>query len=258
MAYAQAEQVTLAWDANTESSLRGYRVYYGEATHNYTSNVDAGSQTTFTVGDLQQGKTYYFAVQAYGDDSGTPIQSDFSNEVSKTIGTPPDGGGATCPCSIWSNDIKPDVGVNPDTAAVELGVKFKTDKDGFITGIRYYKDETNTGTHIGSLWSSSGTRLAKATFANETASGWQQVQFSTPVAIKANTVYVASYHTNKGHYFASDYAFSGKGVDSPPLHVLADGESGSNGVYTYGTRSRFPNSTYQSRNYWVDVIFTTQ
>ena len=68
----------------------------------------------------------------------------------------------------------------PDSA-VELGVKFTADSNGTITGIRFYKASTNTGTHIGSLWSSTGTLLASATFGNETASGWQQVNFSTGV-----------------------------------------------------------------------------
>ena len=41
----------------------------------------------------------------------------------------------------------------------------------------------------------SGTLLASATFTNESASGWQQVNFSNPVPITAGTTYVASYHT---------------------------------------------------------------
>ena len=64
---------------------------------------------------------------------------------------------------------------------------------GTITGIRFYKGAGNVGTHIGSLWNSSGALLASATFANETANGWQQVNFSTPVPISPNTTYVAGY-----------------------------------------------------------------
>jgi hypothetical protein len=87
-----------------------------------------------------------------------------------------------------------------------LGVKFRADVSGFITGIRYYKSPTNTGTHVGSLWTSTGTRLAQVTFTNETASGWQQVNFTSPVAISAGTTYVASYHTTTGHYARSSGA----------------------------------------------------
>jgi hypothetical protein len=143
----------------------------------------------------------------------------------------------------------------PDSA-VELGVKFRSDSNGYITGIRFYKASTNTGTHVGNLWTSSGTRLAKATFAKETASGWQQVNFSTPVAITANTVYVASYHTNVGHYSDDQNIFKTAGVDNAPLHALANGVSGVNGVYAYGSTSSFPSSGWNSSNYWVDVVFS--
>ena len=131
------------------------------------------------------------------------------------------------------------------------------DLNGFITGIRFYKGTTNTGTHVGTLWSNAGQLLATATFANETASGWQQMNFSTPVAVTANTVYVASYHTNIGNYAANNTFFRHSGVDNPPVHLLQDGVSGGNGVYAYSASSTFPSNTFQSSNYWVDVVFTT-
>jgi len=142
----------------------------------------------------------------------------------------------------------------PDNA-VELGVKFTSDTSGYITGIRFYKASTNTGTHVGHLWTSAGTLLAKATFTNETASGWQQVNFSSPVAITANTAYVASYHTSVGHYSDDQNYFATTGVNNPPLHALANGASGSNSLYAYGSASSFPNNGWNSSNYWVDVVF---
>ena len=108
---------------------------------------------------------------------------------------------------------------------------------------------------MGSLWSSGGTRLANATFTNETASGWQQVLFTTPVAISANTVYVASYHTTTGHYSINTNYFASTGADNAPLHALANGVSGANGVYRYGASNLFPNQTWNTSNYWVDVVF---
>ena len=157
--------------------------------------------------------------------------------------------------TIWPGTVPGTVDSGPDSA-VELGVKFRSDTAGYITGIRFYKASTNTGTHVGNLWTSTGTRMATATFANETASGWQQVNFSTPVAITANTVYVASYHTNTGHYSVDTNYFTGKGMDSPPLHALANGVSGVNGVYVYGSGSNFPSSGWNNTNYWVDVVLS--
>ena len=79
--------------------------------------------------------------------------------------------------------------------------------------------------------------------------------FSSSVPITANTVYVVSYHANNGHYSADLNYFATTGVDSPPLHALANGVSGGNGVYGYGATSLFPTGTYSSANYWVDVVF---
>src|SRR5258706_12712785 len=117
------------------------------------------------------------------------------------------------PSQIWPNTAVPAViDVGPDVP-VELGVTFRSNTNGNITGVRFYKGPNNTGTHLGSLWTSTGTLLARATFANETASGWQQVNFSTPVAISANTLYVASYHTNtNGHFSITSNYFATSGV----------------------------------------------
>jgi hypothetical protein len=164
---------------------------------------------------------------------------------------PPPGTGAT----IWPATAAPTTLDGGPDSSVELGVKFRSDVAGTITGVRYYRSPTNGGSHVANLWSSTGTLLASAAFASETASGWQQADFATPVPIAANTVYVASYHADQGHYAEDDYYFQAAGVDAPPLHALRDGESGPDSVYGYGTTSVFPTQAWRSSNYWVDVVF---
>ena len=133
----------------------------------------------------------------------------------------------SCPCSIFTG-LTPPVPDSRDGQSVELGIKFRSDVAGQISGIRYYKASTNTGTHVGSLWTSSGTLLAQANFTGESSSGWQQVSFSSPVAIQPNTTYVAAYFAPNGHYAQTDFAINrppavGPNIlDSPPLHVLPD------------------------------------
>jgi hypothetical protein len=60
-----------------------------------------------------------------------------------------------------------------------------------------------------------------------------------------------------GHYSDDQNGFAAAGVDNPPLHALANGAPGGNGVYAYGAASVFPNQTWNASNYWVDVVFTT-
>jgi hypothetical protein len=164
----------------------------------------------------------------------------------------------TCPCNtIWQPSSIPTVADDGDNGSIEVGVKFQSDTAGYITGIRFYKNTANTGVHLGNLWSGTGTLLATATFTNESSSGWQQVFFSAPVLIAANTTYVASYFAPAGRYSGDAGFFTNAGVDAPPLHALANGSDGANGVYLYGTSSAFPTNSSGAGNYWVDVIYSS-
>jgi hypothetical protein len=173
------------------------------------------------------------------------------------ISLPQTANAATCPCSIWSSSAVPGRPSEPDTAAVEVGTKFRSDVDGYVTGVRFYKGTGNTGTHVGHLWATDGRNLGTVTFAGETASGWQQATFAAPVGITANTTYIVSYYAPTGHYADDGGFFATRGVDNAPLHALQDGVDGANGVYRYGLGGGFPTNTWQSSNYWVDVVFNT-
>jgi hypothetical protein len=172
------------------------------------------------------------------------------------IGLVPHGSrAATCPCTIWASTATPATITTADPASVELGLKFQADTAGSVTGIRFYKGPQNTGTHTGSLWTSTGNRVATATFTNESASGWQQVNFAQPVNISSNTTYVASYFAPAGNYSSTSGGLN-TAVDNAPLHALSAGTAGGNGVYTYGGSS-FPTSTFNGTNYWVDPVFSS-
>jgi hypothetical protein len=182
------------------------------------------------------------------DDSGNIQATPTSRSV--TVGA------AVCPCSAFLASATPTVASVSSTTVTNLGVKFRTTQNGFITGIRFYKGSGNTGTHTAALWTSTGTLLASTPFVNETGSGWQQVNFAVPVPVTANTVYTASYRAPRGRYAADTGYFANAGVDSGPIHLMRDGESGGNGVFiTGGTAVRFPTSTSQATNYWVDIVF---
>jgi hypothetical protein len=158
-------------------------------------------------------------------------------------------GSAAAQQTIWPGTTVPATIDNGASGALELGVSFKSDVSGTITGIRFYKSSANTGTHVGRLWGPTGALLASVTFTGETASGWQQANFSTPVTITANTVYVASYGLTIGHFSANWGYFATSAYNHIPLHALQT----PNGVY--GTLGTHPTATHQAANYWVDVVF---
>jgi hypothetical protein len=205
-------------------------------------NTSTGSIT----GNPTNAGTFNFTAQV--SDSGNPAQTT-NKAFSIIISAPPSV------VSIWSSSAAP---ASPDAGAdnsVELGLRFKSDVNGTITGVRFYKSAANTGTHVGTLWTSAGTKLGSATFSGETASGWQQVTFTTPVAITSNTVYVASYHCTAGHYSEDDNYFSSSGVDNSPLHAPVNTGPAGNGLFIYNANTTFPTKTFKAANYWVDVTF---
>jgi len=161
-------------------------------------------------------------------------------------------GAASTTVSLFSATDLPAVASANDAGSIELGMRFSSDEAGSITGIRFYKGALNTGEHTASLWTTTGALLATATFTNETASGWQQVDFATPVSIAANTDYVASYHTSTG-YYAMTGGYFAQPQSNGPLTAPSDG----NGLYAYGA-SQFPTGSWNNTNYWVDVTFQGQ
>ncbi|GAA0259623.1 hypothetical protein GCM10010492_70670 [Saccharothrix mutabilis subsp. mutabilis] len=159
-----------------------------------------------------------------------------------------------CPCSLFSAATVPTVTSAADNGSYELGVRLKVAYNGHITGVKFYKGAGNTGTHTGSLWSSSGALLATGTFTDETAAGWQTLSFATPVPVRAGTTYVASYTAPHGHYSVDHEYFQSQAVTSLPLTAPRNAWDTPNGVYAVG--GGFPTTVHQGNNYWVDVTYT--
>jgi len=131
----------------------------------------------------------------------------------------------------------------------ELGAKFTSNVAGHINAIRFWKSSRETGTHVGHIWSASGQLLASVTFANETSSGWQQQALPAPLAVNANTVYVVTVNTGNTYYSVTDTGFASKIVNHDLSSAL-----GNNGVY--GPPGRFPTYTWETSNYFRDVVFS--
>ncbi len=114
--------VTLAWIASAPPSACcslvpipvdcyscgvaiGYRVYYGFASNNYSSEYDAGNVTQCDVTGLALGRRYYFTVRAYAADGSL---SDYSNEVFTCVA------GSLAPCPVMLDLINVTYGRNPN------------------------------------------------------------------------------------------------------------------------------------------------
>ena len=103
------------------------------------------------------------------------------------------------------------------------------------------------------LYNATGALLAKAVFTGESSEGWQEVRFSTPVAIVPDTTYVAAYHSSTG-WSAYTHYFTFLSGTSAPLVAARSGLDGPNGMYIYGPQPMFP-TVSRGANYWVDLLF---
>ncbi|WP_157157455.1 DUF4082 domain-containing protein [Diaminobutyricimonas sp. LJ205] len=153
--------------------------------------------------------------------------------------------------SLFAGELPATVTV-PESAPVELGTAFSVAEPGAVTAIRFYKGPGNTGTHVGSLWSSTGERMAQVTFTGETAQGWQTAALATPVMLNPGVRYVVSYHAPNGYYSYSGGYFTTQHTNGP---LTAD--TVANGRYRYGGGGVMPEASWNASNYFVDVVFST-
>lgn len=72
------DKATLAWNPSPDGLAVGYFIYYGPASQFYTNKIDVGTNLSWTVGGLDLGTNYFFAVSSYTP-NGT--ESDLSGEV---------------------------------------------------------------------------------------------------------------------------------------------------------------------------------
>ena len=129
-----------------------------------------------------------------------------------------------------------------------------------VTGIRFYKGTGNTGTHVGHLWTAAGTLLAHRDVhrrdGDRLAAGDLRLAGGRS---RPNTTYVASYYAPVGRYAVDSRLLRRRPASTTRRCTRSRTASdGGNGVYRYGTGGGFPTSTYQSTNYWVDVVFDSR
>jgi hypothetical protein len=217
-----------------------------------TVTLSSGGSTVATITSGAAGTTYTFTNVPNGSYSVTPTLAGYTfspTSASVTVsGANVTGVNFSDPESVFTTQT-PALTGKTDGANLELGMLFQSDIAGQITGIRFWKDASETGTHTGNIWSSTGTLLASVTFTNETASGWQVQNLASPLPIAANTTYVVSVNTGNT-YYVDTYSGLASKITNLDLSSVA---TTNNGVY--GTSGTFPTSSYSNSNYFRDVVF---
>jgi hypothetical protein len=136
-------------------------------------------------------------------------------------------------------------------AHYELGMRFVSTAPGQIRAIRFYKAPGEGGAaHVGRIYDG-GQLLASVTFRNETASGWQVQNLSTPLAIAPNKQYIVTVNTGNTHYVATDNGLASS-VTNGSLSSVAGSDN--NGVFRAAGSSQAWQS-WSNSNYFRDVVF---
>ena len=105
------------------------------------------------------------------------------------------------------------------------------------------QERANTGTHVGNLWTSTGTLLATATFTNETRPAGRRC-CSTPGRLTANTTYVVSYHTTSATTRRRVPTSARRASTARRCTRRPSTTVGGNGVFIYGAE-RVPDADLQ-------------
>jgi hypothetical protein len=152
---------------------------------------------------------------------------------------------ARCPCSLLSGQTPAETGLS---GTFELGVRVTSQVASSLVAVKFYKSPGETGTHVGRVWDAAGQLLGQATFASETASGWQRQALATAIPLAAGQVYTVSVNANS-KWVKTGWSMRDP-ISSGPLSSLADDL---NGVYN-DAPGLFPASSYQWTNYFIDPV----
>ena len=108
-----AVDVILEWGANSEPDLAGYRAFYREEgqPYNYTNPAWEGADTTCTIYNLIETKSYYFVIRAF-DNEG--FESSDSNEVGLEARTNPINTIPDQPVLLWPTDGETNIPLTPE------------------------------------------------------------------------------------------------------------------------------------------------
>ena len=145
------------------------------------------------------------------------------------------------------------------TSAVELGVKFRSDVAGSITGDPLLQDLRRTRAPTPARCGRpTGANLGTVTFSGESATGWQEATFGAPIPIAADTTYVASYHTTVGQLRHRHVVRDGRRRQPPAARARRTATTGPTASTRTAPAGSIPTRPSASSNYLVDVVFVDQ
>ena len=135
------------------------------------------------------------------------------------------------------------------------GMRWRSDVDGVVTGLKYYRTAA-TGTNVsGALWElNTFTTLGTVDFEDETV-GWKIVEFEEPIPINAEEHYTVSVFSLGGGFPTALNYFDDEIVVGH-ITAIEDGVSGiPNGLYNSDSVQSYPSLGFMSLCFFADFLF---
>ncbi|MDF2495328.1 N,N-dimethylformamidase beta subunit family domain-containing protein [Sphingomonas sp.] len=220
-------------------------------------------------GDVGGDNVYDIVVSATDGLSG-PV----TKEISVSVTDADESGGGSNSSTLFEQAPTAFVSGVADPTDYELGTKLMSTQAGSVTALRYYRglsDADDTDARTLRIWDSTGNVLgavAVTSLPNQT--GWQTGLLTTPIALAQGETYIVSYsyvfnngdgavesYAATSNYFSAEHVGS-DGVLVAPASLAPSGGSSNgigNGLYSVGSQAAFPQQSFNSANYWVDVVF---
>lgn len=163
---------------------------------------------------------------------------------------------------VWPATNGPDTS-GSDGTPINLGLEFYVTSQAWCTHARVYRGTDAVEPDNLRLYradsSSSGTLLAEITAPVFTSTGWQEVEFDTPIELTPLQPYKVVSH-NPDHYTATGGYWApggpGEGGRTNGILVAPDtNQTAAQATFGYGPPG-FPTGTFGGGNYWVDVVVT--
>jgi uncharacterized repeat protein (TIGR02543 family) len=158
---AFSAQIKLAWDANGEADLAGYKVYHGTSSGSYGTPTNVGKVTSYTLTGLTTGQTYYIAVTAYDSSSN---ESDLSDEISGVAKDP----SQTVAITIAANTAGRQITVDGTTLTAPQTFNWTTGSSHTI-GVSSPQSGASGTRYIYSNWSDGGAQTHTITVPSSAA-----------------------------------------------------------------------------------------
>jgi|GEM_PF-4619495 len=158
--------------------------------------------------------------------------------------------------SIFPASASPSLQNENDGPSIETGVRFRVTQYGMISAIRFYRSPSDMGTHHATLWTNTGDTLSSSgTVSLEAGGGWKTIPLPEPVPVVPGNLYVASVFAQSGFYVSEPFGYCCNDLGAGPVYGIAFDSSAMNGIY-HANGAGFPNTSYHSSNYFIDVVFT--